>query len=468
MNNIKLLKGLKNYSTIEFKHKVKLVTSYLDEVIVNSVFICFNKNEVNLAINKGAKTIIYEDKIVKDNPIVNYVLVDDIKKAKAILYKKFYSKKLKDIKIIGVIGTTGKSTTSRLICDYLNYKNCKTLWIGTHEILYKNESYKTDNTTIDISLLYKHLVLASKRNYKYLVMEVSSIGVSELRVYGIEFYRLVFTNFSEDHLDYHKNMDEYFYSKAIVFYQTKNTVILNKDDGYFNKINKYINSNYLTYSINNVSDVYASDVFHNNSKLHFRIEDEVYGTRFFGNFFVYNILAFLTTIKSLGFKIEDSKEFLSNYNPIKGRMNRFTLRTNKIIVDYAHTPKSLEVVLKFLRKYTSNKLIVVGGCGGNREKEKRIIMGDLISEYADYAILCDDNPRNEKSLDILNDINQNHEFEILPNRKEAILKGISMLDEYDTLLIFGKGDEDGIIYNDIIVPHNDIEVVIDELLVVGK
>lgn len=465
MNNDKMLKKIKNYSKLEFIHKVSLVTSYVDEIIYNSIFLCFNTNEVEKAIENGAKTIIYEDKIQKISPVVNYVLVDDIRKAKAILYKEFYKNINKKLKIIGVIGTTGKSSTSRLICDFLNYQSKKALWIGTHEIIYLEEQFKTKNTTIDISLLYKHLVLATKRNYQYVVMEISSIGIAQLRVYGLELHRLVFTNFSEDHLDYHKTMEDYFYTKAILFYQNRNQVILNKDDPKFSLLNKYITCNYLTYSISKPADIYASDVLHDNAKLCFRIQDVIFKTNFFGHFFISNILAFLCCMESLGYPPIKSKDFLYEYIPLRGRMTCLKKGTNKIIIDYAHTPKSLETVLSFLRKATPNRLISVGGCGGDREEEKRMIMGNSLSIYSDKVILCDDNPRGEEPQRILSQMKGEHDFEIIHDRKVAIKKCFEELKEYDTLFIFGKGNEDSITYLDSSIPHNDITYI--EMLLKG-
>lgn len=460
----KLIKDLKYYVNVEFDHEVTHVTSYVEEVVYNSVFLCYDPKFVDRAIQLGAKTILCEEKLFHTNPVINYIYVDDIKKTKAILLKEFYNHIGTEFNIYGVIGTTGKSSTARMLADFLNNKNQKTLWIGTHEVIYQEEIFQTKNTTLDIGLFYQHLLLAKKRKYKHIVMEVSSIGIAELRTYGILFTGLIFTNFSEDHLDYHRTMDAYFYTKLIPFVQSKGFAVLNKDDKTFRLLNQYLEGKVYTYSTSKQADVMAQDITHVDNQLCFRCYQVPFKTKFYGTFFIHNFLAFIAAAEAIGFTKVDCREFLLDYMPLKGRMTVFKKGTNTIIVDYAHTPQSLESVLSFLKKNTPNSLYVVGGCGGNREEEKRKQMGEILHTYADYVILTDDNPRKEDPLKILKAMQGNYDYEIIENRKNAIYKAFTKLNQQDTLLIFGKGNEDSILYKDKTIEHNDIKYV-EKLLI---
>lgn len=448
------------HKKVLYNHYVSFITSNVNEVISGSVFIAINHDDINMAVAKGAKTIIYQDKIIKNNPLINYVLVYSIRKTKAMLYKAYYSYIFRHIKLIGVVGTNGKSTTSKLISDFLNYKKIKSLWIGTHGVLYTDEAYKTSNTTIDIALFYRHALHAIHKGYKYIVMEISSIGISQMRTLGLSFYRLVFTSFGLDHLDYHKNKEEYLFTKMVPFIKLNNLAILNADDDEFLNFYKYLDIDCYTYGTNKEADVMATDIHNIDGNLCFRIQDYVFKTNFYGDFFTINVLAFITTLKSLGFNMLDFKKFLSEYKPLSGRMELIKYKNNKIVIDYAHNQASLKKCLEFLKKDSPRRLIAVGGAGGNREKEKRPKIGDLLNEYADEVIICDDNPRNEDGLEIAKAIKGDYNFEIILDRKLAIKKAFAKLKEYDVLLIFGKGNEEEIIYNNMQIKHNDKDYVL--------
>lgn len=448
------------HKKVLYNHCVSFITSNVNEVISGSVFIAINHDDINIAVAKGAKTIIYQDRIIKNNPLINYVLVYNIRKAKAMLYKAYYSYVFRYIKLIGVVGTNGKSTTSKLISDFLNYKGVKSLWIGTHGVLYTDEEYKTSNTTIDIALFYRHALHAIHKGYKYIVMEVSSIGISQLRTLGLTFYRLVFTSFGLDHLDYHKNKEEYLFTKMVPFIKLNSLAILNADDDEFLNFYKYLDIDCYTYGTRNEADIMATDIHNIDGSLCFRIQDYAFKTNFYGDFFTINVLAFITTLKSLGFNMFDFKKFLGKYKPLNGRMELIKYKNNKIVIDYAHNPAALKKCLEFLKKDSPRRLIAVGGAGGNREKEKRPKIGDLLNEYADEVIICDDNPRNEDSLEIAEAIKGNYNFEIILDRKLAIKKAFAKLKEYDVLLIFGKGNEEEIIYNNMQIMHNDKDYVL--------
>ncbi len=448
------------HKKVLYNHYVSFITTNVNEVFPNAIFVAINHDDINMAIAKGAKTVIYQDKIIKNNPLINYINVYNIRKTKALLFKAYYNYIFKHIKVIGIIGTNGKSTTSKLISDFLNYKGVKSLWIGTHGVEYIDESYKTNNTTLDISLFYRHAIHAINKGYKYIVMEISSIGISQQRTFGIPFYRLIFTNFGLDHLDYHKSKEEYLFTKIVPFIKLNSMAILNADDEEFLSFYKYLDIDCYTYAMNKEADVMAFDIHNIDGKLCFRIQDNIFRTNFYGDFFTANVLAFITTLKSLGFNILDLKKFLNSYMPLNGRMELIKYKNNKIVIDYAHNPAALKKCLEFLKKETPKRLIAVGGAGGNREKEKRTEIGDLLNEFADVVIICDDNPRNEDNLEIASSIKKDYNFEIILDRKLAIKRAFDELKEYDVLLIFGKGNEDEIIYKDMQVKHNDKEFIL--------
>lgn len=405
----------------------------------------FNKEYVYDAVKNGASLII--SKFKYDN---NTIIVDDPKQYyNEYIYNKYYDK-IKDLTLIGITGTNGKTTTSYIIYEILNKMNVKCSYIGTIGF-YKNNQIKVlNNTTPDIEELYEYLYECSLENIKYVVMEVSSHALDQDRVYGLKYDACIFTNLTEDHLDYHKNMDEYKKTKMLLFDKLRNKriAIINSDDcnykdfmfdnNYNVKVGKFGD-----YKIKNIKlNIDSLDLTFNFKKDYFKHLNLV------GKYNAYNYLEAVATLNYLNFDLNKILE-VDVFAP-PGRMYLINYKNNKIFIDYAHTPDAMEKVLKSVNEFKKNKIITIFGCGGDRDKNKRSIMGNIASSYSDKVIITNDNPRNENENNIISDIVmgiKKENYEIIKDRKKAIIEGISYLNDNDILLILGKGHENYQIIN---------------------
>ena len=405
----------------------------------------FNKEYVYDAVKNGASLII--SKFKYDN---NTIIVDDPKQYyNEYIYNKYYDK-IKDLTLIGITGTNGKTTTSYIIYEILNKMNVKCAYIGTIGF-YKNNQIKVlNNTTPDIEELYEYLYECSLENIKYVVMEVSSHALDQDRVYGLKYDACIFTNLTEDHLDYHKNMDEYKKTKMLLFDKLRNKriAIINSDDcnykdfmfdnNYNVKVGKFGD-----YKIKNIKlKIDSLDLTFNFKKDYFKHLNLV------GKYNAYNYLEAVATLNYLNFDLNKILE-VDVFAP-PGRMYLINYKNNKIFIDYAHTPDAMEKVLKSVNEFKKNKIITIFGCGGDRDKNKRSIMGNIASSYSDKVIITNDNPRNENENNIISDIVmgiKKENYEIIKDRKKAIIEGIYYLNDNDILLILGKGHENYQIIN---------------------
>ena len=405
----------------------------------------FNKEYVYDAVKNGASLII--SKFKYDN---NTIIVDDPKQYyNEYIYNKYYDK-IKDLTLIGITGTNGKTTTSYIIYEILNKMNVKCAYIGTIGF-YKNNQIKVlNNTTPDIEELYEYLYECSLENIKYVVMEVSSHALDQDRVYGLKYDACIFTNLTEDHLDYHKNMDEYKKTKMLLFDKLRNKriAIINSDDcnykdfmfdnNYNVKVGKFGD-----YKIKNIKlNIDSLDLTFNFKKDYFKHLNLV------GKYNAYNYLEAVATLNYLNFDLNKILE-VDVFAP-PGRMYLINYKNNKIFIDYAHTPDAMEKFLKSVNEFKKNKIITIFGCGGDRDKNKRSIMGNIASSYSDKVIITNDNPRNENENNIISDIVmgiKKENYEIIKDRKKAIIEGISYLNDNDILLILGKGHENYQIIN---------------------
>jgi len=400
---------------------------------------------INEAIKNGASKIICEH----GNYEVETIIVEDTKKYyEEYLYKNYYPI-IKDMKLIGITGTNGKTTTCYLIYNMLNDLGVNCAYIGTIGFYYKNVKRELNNTTPDIDTVYKLLLEAHEAGCEYATMEVSSHALALNRIYGLEFDAVAFTNLTQDHLDFHKNIDEYMKAKQKLFTLTRKckVAVVNGDDpNYQNFINKE-NNNIIISS--KKGDVLISDIEFTNlgTDFSFSYQNHLYRTHInmVGRYNIYNYLTALLILTNLGFGIDELLNLNEKLTAPLGRMQMIKYKNNSIFVDYAHTPDAVENVLKTSNEFKKGKIITIIGCGGDRDRTKRPIMGHIAELNSDYVIYTNDNPRTEDEKQIMNDIlegttKNNHE--VIHDRKEAIKKGIDLLNEYDTLLILGKGHED--------------------------
>ncbi len=471
-----LLKKLLKEINISSKVKNHLVSKICkDERIVekNSIFVAIKGTRfdghdfINNAISKGAKTIFHEKDLSLKKPGINYIKVDNTKKILALLLKKFYGDFNDKLWLIGVTGTNGKSSTVEIVKDYLLYLKRKVLVIGTSGIFVNNELIeKTDNTTPDITKIYDYLLLAIKKNIRFVIMEVSSIGIAELRVKYIDFNVILLTNISSDHLDYHQTLSDYFYTKLTFLMKQKEDddhyLILNKDDENYDKIVEKLDQNFYTYGIRKAADYKITNVIESDHLSQSFLIDNKYliKTNLIGYFNMYNILAAYSILKKSNIGLRKFPEYLLSKNDISGRMEKIYHKDKIIIIDYAHTATALKNVVLELKQYNKS-FVVVFGCGGNRDKTKRKIMANYACTHADYAIFTTDNPRNEDPMEIINDMTKNliHEnYEVILDRATAIEKAMSL--NYDIIAIIGKGNESKMIIGNDEIPFNDHETVL--------
>ena len=419
-------------------------------------------NYIEQAIKNGAKKIIAEH---GNYEVETEIVEDTTKYLNEYIYNNYYNK-IKDLKLIGVTGTSGKTTTCFLTYTLLKNLGCKAAYIGTIGFYMDDFVRELSNTTPLIDELYNILLECKENNMEYVVMEVSSHALDLERVYGLEYDAAGFTNISQDHLDYHKTIENYAQAKVALFRKLRNkkTAIINIDDDHSNMFILPENNN-ITLS-ENKGDVSIYDIKLTNLGIDFKFnyKEKTYEKTIdmVGKYNIYNYMTAVMLINNFGFSIEEILKL--DAKAPRGRMEMVKYGTNSIFVDYAHKPDAVKKVLENAKEFTIGKIITIIGCGGNRDRTKRPIMGNIASELSDYVIFTNDNPRNEEPEDIMKDIIEGvkkQNYEVILDRKEAINKGISLLKENDVLLILGKGHEDYQIVKGVKYHLDDMECVLE-------
>ena len=446
----------------------------------DELFVCikgFNSDGhkyVQSAIEKGAKAIVCEDEVecVKGITIIK---VSDSRKALATIGSNLYDNPSKKMKIIGVTGTNGKTTTAFMIKTILEAEGHKVGLIGTIANYIGDEKIDTERTTpesLELQELFNNMV---KKGCEYCVMEVSSHSLALDRVFGVEFEVGIFTNLTRDHLDFHKTFENYYNEKFKLFKRSK-IKIINIDDSYGKRVAMDLvelkEENIYTYSIKTEGDYKAHDEVCESKHIGFEImlnnKEEKFIVGLPGEFNIYNSLGAIAATEKLGVSLKSIKKGIENV-VVVGRCEMTGKEYNlpyTIILDYAHTPDGLDNILKTARGFTSNRLICVFGCGGDRDKVKRPQMGEIASNLSDIAIVTSDNPRTEKPSSIIQDILvgiKKDNYEVVENRKEAIKKAISLATAGDVIVIAGKGHEDYQVLNTGKI-HFDEREIVDEIL----
>ena len=440
------------------------------KVVKGDTFIALKGNTVDghdfidSAIKNGAEKIICEH----GKYDVDTINVSDTHEYLKDYLVNNYSKEFENLKLIGVTGTSGKTTTCFLTYQILNKLGIKTCYIGTIGCYIDNDVVELSNTTPDILELYNLLLTAKEKGCKVIVMEVSSHSLAEERIKGLKFDVCAFTNLSQDHLDYHKTMEEYCKCKAKIvnYLKDKGKIIVNVDDEY----SKYfICDKSLSLGINGSN--YKIKEFHmenTHTDILFNVNNDSYEVRtnLIGKFNVYNYLTSLALINNLGISVNDIINVTDSINAPVGRAQIIKVGTSIAVIDYAHKPDAVSKIIPLFREVTKGKIITIIGCGGDRDPMKRPIMGNIATSLSDYVILTNDNPRTEDEKIIMKDILEGittDNYEVIYDRKDAIKKGISMLKDNDCLLILGKGHEDYQIIGRTKIHLSDYEEVIKNI-----
>jgi len=437
-------------------------------------------NFIKEAIERGAKVIVHNNSFPVDGllPKSKNVIFIGVKDTREILPKlsaNFYKHPSSKIKVIGVTGTNGKTTTTHIIESILKKAGFKTGLIGTINYRFGERIIPALNTTPGALQLQELLFNMWQENIEYTIMEVSSHGLDQGRVEGIDFKVGIFTNISIDHLDYHKTFENYFNAKAKLFERLSSSswAIVNIDDVQGKKILLRTTAKTITYGINNPADVEAQNISLNIKGSSFLVNTP-YGeveisTPLIGMHNIYNILAGISLGIAENIPLEIIKEGVEKVQCVSGRLELIdTGQPFKVFVDYAHTEDALRNVLSSLRTLSQGKIIVVFGCGGERCKEKRPLMGKVASELADFIILTTDNPRSEEPEAIIRDIEKGFpegfkDYCVILDRYAAIKEAISMAEDNDIVIIAGKGHEAYQIFKNVTVPFDD-RIVVKEIL----
>jgi UDP-N-acetylmuramoyl-L-alanyl-D-glutamate--2,6-diaminopimelate ligase len=425
-----------------------------------SLFICLKGYTVDghdfakSAVENGAVAILAERMLDLEVPVV---VVKDTYKAMAVIADAFYGQPSQKLHLIGITGTNGKTTTSHLIERIFADQNKKTGLIGTMYTKIGVEKLENKNTTPDSLTLQKTFRAMLDKNVETAVMEVSSHALDLGRVHGTDFDVAVFTNLSQDHLDYHETMEEYKRAKGLLFSQLGNSfkfsqpkyAILNTDDLTYQDYKKVTAAHIITYGIDNEADVKATQIKMTPEGTTFDIviQDKAYPItiQLAGKFNVYNVLASIAASLVSNIPIT---AIISSLEKIEGVPGRFELmkagQNFSVIVDYAHTPEALENVLKTIRQFANKEIFTVVGCGGDRDKTKRPLMAQIACLYSTVPIFTSDNPRSEDPISILKDMEAGvlgKTYHSIVDRKEAIKYAINRAGQGDVILIAGKGHE---------------------------
>ena len=400
---------------------------------------------IEQAIANGATKIIAEHGSYK----VETIIVESTREyLKTYLYENYYPL-IKDIKLIGLTGTNGKTTTCLMTYQILKMLKKNVAYMGTIGFYYGDVKKPMVNTTPDVDVLYNMLLEAKENGVEYFVMEVSSHALDKDRIHGLEFDEVAFTNLTQDHLDYHKTLENYANAKRILLTKTRNDkiAIINGDDEHYQHFVLESNNNIIIGQHDRDVKILEMSFSHLGTIFKFEYLNHEYQARLnmVGRYNIYNYLIALLLVNKLGVKIEDILALNDKLKAPAGRMELLKYGTNSIFVDYAHTPDAVINVLKSAEEFKNGRIITIIGCGGDRDATKRPIMGKAALEHSDYVIFTSDNPRSEDPQMILDDITNGlsgSNFEIEVDRQKAIIKGMQQLKHNDILMILGKGHED--------------------------
>jgi len=403
------------------------------------------------AVARGAVAILHKKgkRGMKDIDVPR-VVADDTRLALAFVCKRFFGDPSAGMKLIGITGTNGKSSTVAFVEEILRAQGEKVGAIGTLGARMNGEPMNIEfvtSTTPDTVELYHMLVAMRNAGAKYVVMEVTSHALALQKVAALRFTLGLFTNLTQDHLDFHGTMDNYRAAKAKLF-DLCDRGIINFDDDTRDFLLKYAKIPMITYGLAPDADYYASDVAMGRNKVSYVIENDVVEVPIPGKFTVYNTLCAYVAARELGFSAEKIAAAASAIGGVSGRIQSIpNYRGFTVIVDYAHSPDGLENIITSCREFTENRIITVFGSGGDRDNAKRPIMGEIAGRLSDYCIITSDNPRNEDPDSIIamveaGVIPTGCGYQNIADRRDAIFAAIAMAQDEDCVIIAGKGHED--------------------------
>lgn len=423
-----------------------------------SVFVCIVGYEtdghkyIEKALSAGARALVVQNgsELPEIPEGITVVYSDDTRKMLAGMSASYFNHPEKSLKVIGVTGTNGKTTVTTLIKSILEFEEKSVALIGTNANIINGKVLPTERTTPESYELYELFAEMVKEGVEYVIMEVSSHSLYLSRVCGIEFLVGGFTNLTQDHLDFHKTMENYKNAKGMLF-SVSACGVINVDDEAGAEYAKSAGCPVLTYGVENDADIRASEIKISARGVIFNIDYEGanYKVRLGipGKFSVYNALTALGCVVSAGIPITRAIEALTFARGVMGRCETVYTKTDyTVIIDYAHTPDGLENIISTVREFCEGRVITLFGCGGDRDRTKRPVMGKVAAELSDYCIVTSDNPRTENPSEIIKDILVGVEgvgcdYTVIENRREAIMYALKNARRGDCIILAGKGHE---------------------------
>lgn len=465
-----LLQGVETHTAFQ-DVEIERVTDKDTEISKNTLFVCIDGNRCDghslaqNALKNGAVYVVTS----RDLQITEQIIVADSRKALAQIAANYHGNPAEKLKIIGITGTNGKTSTTFFVKQILEGLGHKCGIIGTVENFSGEDSEESILTTPEPMELHRLLKQMADNNCEYVAMEVSSQALAQQRVYGLRFSASALTNITGDHLDYHINMENYINAKLSLFEQS-DFACVNIDDENSQNALESIKCPVKTYSaMSNGADYTAKNIVYNQNGVEYLFVGlDCIGkinVRIPGRFTVYNSLCATCLLLGLGHSIDEITQSAENISTVKGRAETVKIpRSFRVIIDYAHTPDGLLNILNCVREITQGRVITVFGCGGDRDKSKRAQMGEIAGQYSDIAVVTSDNPRTENPLLIINDIlcgmeKSKARIAVIENRRQAIEFALSKAKKGDTVLLAGKGHETYQIIGTEKIPFDEREIV---------
>ena len=462
------------------------------KVTAKNLFVCMEgahvdgHNFIGQATNNGAVAVLTTRQNFTPPKNISAVIVPDMLNALAVIVPYFYDYPARSMRVIGVTGTNGKTTTTYLLREIFSAAGLSVGLIGTIQILIGDAAYPVQNTTPNVIDLQHVLTDMRERKVQVVIMEVSSHALVENRVAGVEFDTAIFTNLTQDHLDFHGTMKNYLRAKARLFdmvsrrgHKQNKTAVINVDDAASEEILKHCSCDKILYGLDSSANLRGAELKIKSDGMKFKIRGGFgvmnLALHVTGLFNVYNVLAAVGAALAENIRPDVIKQALENFKSVPGRFERiFSSAPFEVIVDYAHTPDGVKNVLETARQIVKGKVITVFGCGGDRDHGKRPIMGKLAAELSDIVIATSDNPRTEDPEKILDDVEAGIReaiqplvpspqslvptYELIADRRAAIFRAIELAEAGDVVLILGKGHETYQLLNTGRIHFDDREV----------
>ncbi len=465
-----ILKGIRTYDIYD-DTEVSFITDNSCKVEKGAVFVCIKGNRFDghsvaaEMLEKGAVCVVCDH----DLGLPNQIVVENTREAMSLMCSNFFGNPASKIKLIGITGTNGKTTTAFLIKNMLDKMGKKSGLIGTVKNIIGEKEYAASLTTpesFELHSLFNEMVNAG---CEYCVMEVSSQALAQYRVAGLHFSAGVFTNLTQDHLDYHGSFENYAQAKSMLFTQS-DVCILNLDDEYSMSMMRNSDGRMVTYSVEqDESDYTAKYIRYKNDGIEYELVTMGYVERVKvgipGEFTVYNSMAAAVTLIEMGFDFSKVLYALSLSEGVKGRIEVVPTDTDyTVIIDYAHSPDGLENIISSLRKIAKARIITVFGCGGDRDKTKRPIMGEIAAKLSDVIVVTSDNPRTEEPEAIIEDIlagikGSKVKKIVKVDRTHGIAAAMNEAQKDDIVLLAGKGHETYQIFGTEKIHYDEREIV---------